>query len=147
MKTLYKLAQELGVNYATVYKRFKNSELINSAGKNETGKLLVNDEIERVVRQWYIKPTSTKVDVPDIKVDVLTSTENIEIQELKNKNKELENRVRELTDELITLNKQVVELTKSAHILLGMEQQNKTKLIESSAKKGFWNIFRKKKQD
>jgi AcrR family transcriptional regulator len=126
MKTLYKVAQEIGVNYATLYKRFKNSELINFATKDDNGKLIISDDTEIVIRNWYIKPKG-------------------EIEELRTKNEKLEKRVHELTDELISLNKQVVELTKSAHILLGMEQQNKIKMIESNTKKSFWNIFKNKK--
>lgn len=150
MKTLYKLAQELGIKYATVYKRFKNSGLINQVEKDESGKLLINAETERIVSEWYTKPTSNQVNQPDTKVDVNQSTEitklQAKIESLEAELKEEREHSRIQSNEITNFAKQFAELTKNNQLLLGIEQvKTAPKLIEADAKKGFWSFLNFKK--
>jgi hypothetical protein len=140
MKSLRELSEEMGVKYSTLYKRFRNSGVYTKVKKGVNGCLLLNSELERVVRDWYGKPF-TKVDESVQKVNESVYTENTR---LKKKNDRLEELVYKQSERILDLADRLAELTRNSQVLQGLEQKKSPKLLEqeSGIKKKFWDFFK-----
>jgi len=168
MKSPYKLSQELSVTPQAVYKKIKqlNNEL-NVHIKKEKGKILLNEEAERILRNSFLE-VQQSVQQPVDEQLINQSGEfsnqfNSEIKFLREQNKNLQeqnkslqeelnterNHSRDVTNKLIELTSNSQELTRNSQLLLNQEQQKNTLLLSDERseenKKSLWQKLFKKK--
>jgi len=168
MKSPYKLSQELSVTPQAVYKKIKqlNNEL-NVHIKKEKGKILLDEEAERILRNSFSE-VQQSVQQPVDEQLINQSGEfnnqfNSEIEFLREQNKNLQeqnkslqeelnterNHSRDVTNKLIELTSNSQELTRNSQLLLNQEQQKNTLLLSDERleenKKSLWQRLFKKK--
>lgn len=142
MITISKLAKEIGVTSQAIYKKLSCQPVGNLVEKDTNGKWLINEEAIEIIKGWF----NNSCETVEQKFNQVDNQLRVEIDELKRENKQLQERIHEQSDQITEFAKQFAELSKNNQVLLGIEQ-NKTssKMIETNTKKGFWNIFKRKK--
>ena len=176
MKSPYKLAQELSITPQAVYKKIKQlDEELTSYIKKENGKILLNDDAERILRNSFLE-VEQPVQQP---VDELLNNQSDEfnnqfareikfLQEqnllLQSQNHSLQDELkierehsREITNRLIELTVNSQELTRNSQVLLKQEQDKNILMLsderpppnepqqEDTKKTFFQRLFKNKK--
>lgn len=157
MKSPYKLSQEFNVTPQAVYKKIRQlSNELNNHIKRENGKILLDDEAERILGKSFFEvqqPLQQPVD------ERFNNQFNSEIEFLREQNKLLQEELtkerehsRTQADRIADLAENLAELNRNNQLLLGIEQHRTNPALidenassQESKKQNFLsNIFKKK---
>jgi methyl-accepting chemotaxis protein len=158
MKSPYKLSKELSVSSTAVYKKIKQLESqLEPHIEKKNGKVLLNDEAERILRNSFSEVIEPVVEQLDNQLDKFYNQLNTENEYLRDQNKMLleilekeREHSRQQAQSLSELSEKLAELMKNGQILLLKQEQEKMLLLSDERPQGktksLWQrLFKNKK--